>query len=122
MKRGTDTRHTGEIVGKATLKHIRMSPRKARLVIDMIKGKQVDVALRSLEFSPKKAAALTKKLLDSAVANAREQKRADVDNLWVTGGWVDMGRTQKTFMPRAQGRASEIRKRSSHITVILGEK
>lgn len=122
MKKGLDTRFTGEVVAKASLRDVRISPRKARLAVDMIKGRQVEFALRSLEFSPKKSAELTRKLLNSAIANAREQKRADVDSLWVTAGWVDMGKVSTQFMPRAQGRASPIKKRTSHITLILGKK
>jgi large subunit ribosomal protein L22 len=109
-------------VARATLRHIRMSPRKARLVIDLIRGKQVEPALSVLKFSPKKGAKIAHKLLQSAVANAREHARADVDTLWVTKGWVDEGKTLKRYMPAAHGRANPIRKRSSHMTIILGEK
>jgi large subunit ribosomal protein L22 len=109
-------------VATATLRHIRMSPRKARLVVDLIRGKQVEPALAILKFSPKKGAKLAHKLLQSAIANAREQARADVDRLWVTRSWVDEGRTLKRFMPAAHGRASPIRKRSSHMTIVVGEK
>jgi large subunit ribosomal protein L22 len=109
-------------VARATLKHIRLSPRKARLVIDLIRGKQVEPALQNLRFSPKKGAKLAYKLLESAVSNAREGARADVDRLWVTKGWVDAGRTLKRYMPAAHGRATPIRKRSSHMTIVLGEK
>jgi large subunit ribosomal protein L22 len=109
-------------VARATLRSIRMSPRKARLVIDLVRGKQVDTALQVLRFSNKKMAALAVKLLESAVANAREQARADVDRLWVTAGWVDEGKTMKRYMPAAHGRANPIRKRSSHMTIVLGEK
>ena len=109
-------------VASATLRHIRMSPRKALLVVDLIRGKQVEPALAILQFSPKKGAKLAFKLLQSAVANAREQARADVDRLWVTKSWVDEGRTLKRLMPAAHGRATPIRKRSSHMTIVVGEK
>ena len=111
-----------EEVTRATLKQIRMSPRKARLVIDLIRGKQVEPALQILQFSNKKGAKFAHKLLQSAVANAREHARADVDRLWVTDGWVDEGQTLKRFMPAAHGRATPIRKRSSRMTIVLGEK
>ena len=109
-------------VASATLRGIRMSPRKARLVIDLIRGKQVEPALAILKFSPKKGAKIAYKLLQSAIANAREQARADVDRLWITKSFVDEARTLKRFMPAAHGRALPIRKRASHITIVLGEK
>ncbi len=107
------------VVATATLKHVRIAPQKARLVVDLIKGKQVEPALQILKFSPTKGARITSKLLQSAIANARERSE-DIDSLWVTGGYVNMGRTMRRFMPRAQGRATPIRKRSSHITLELG--
>ena len=109
-------------VARATLRGIRISPRKARLVVDLIRGKQVEPALAMLQFSPQKGAKLAKHLLESAIANARENRRADVDTLWITGGWVDGGRVLKRYMPAAHGRATPIRKRSSHITIVLGQK
>ena len=108
-------------VARATLRHVRLSPQKARLVLNLIRGKQVGPALQMLDFSPKKGAKLVAKLLRSAVTSAKEQQAVDVDALWVTGGWVGMGRTIKRYMPRARGAASPIRKRSSHITVVVGE-
>ncbi len=111
----------GEVT-RVALRGFRISPRKARLIVELIRGKQVEPALQVLMFSPKKAAVVALKLLRSAVSNAVEQGSADVDKLWVIGGWVHMGTTMKRFMPRAQGRATPIRKRSSHITIVLGEK
>jgi len=109
-------------VVKVCLRHVRLAPQKARLVVNLIKGKQVEPALQILQFSPKKGAALTLKLLKSAISNAREHKGLDVDKLWITGGWVDMGRTMKRWIPRAQGRATELLHRSSHIHLELREK
>ncbi len=111
----------GVEMGRATLRDIRVSPQKARLVVNLIKGKQVDPALQILKFAPKKSALLCHKLLMSAIANAREKNNANADKLWVIGGYVNMGRTLKRYMPRAQGRATPIRKRSSHITLVVGE-
>jgi large subunit ribosomal protein L22 len=121
-KKTTKQAESKSEVASATLRSIRMSPRKARLVIDLIRGKQVEPALAILKFSPKKGAKIAYKLLQSAIANAREQARADVDRLWITKSWVDEARTLKRYMPAAHGRALPIRKRASHITIVLGEK
>jgi large subunit ribosomal protein L22 len=120
-KKSAAKAETKNVVASATLRHVRVSAQKARLVINMIKGKQLEPALQILRFSPKKTAGFAEKLLKSAMANAQE-KGADLDKLWIIGGWVDMGRTLKRFMPRAQGRATPIRKRSAHITLQLGER
>ena len=106
----------------ATLRHVRIGPRKLRLMINLIKGKQLEPAEQILKFSDKKSAAILLKVLNSAKFNARETKGLDLDKLWVTAGWVDMGRVMKRSLPRAQGRATPIRKRSSHVTVVLSEK
>jgi large subunit ribosomal protein L22 len=109
-----------ESVASATLRHVRIPPQKVRLVLDLVKGKQLEPALNAVQFHPTKGGRLVYKLLRSAMANAQEKGGVDVDQLWVTGGHVDMGKTMRRFLPRAQGRATPIRKRSSHITVQLG--
>ena len=111
----------GAVVAEATVKHVRMSARKCRLVVDLIRGKQIEPALQMLRFSPKKGASFARKALESAIANARE-KGADVDELWVTGCFVNMGRTLKRFIPAAHGRAVPNYKRSSHITIQVGQR
>jgi large subunit ribosomal protein L22 len=106
---------------KATAKYIRISPQKARLVMDQIRGMPVSNALEVLEFSPKKAAHWVRKTLESAIANAEHNEGADIDDLKVTAGFVDEGPTMKRWLPRAKGRATPILKRSSHITVQVGD-
>ncbi len=107
---------------KAKLKFARVGTQKARLVVDSIRGKDVNDALRILSFMPKKSAEVVKKLLESAVANAEQKKVIDVDNLYVKTVHVDEGPDFKRFRPRAQGRAFEIRKKSSHINLVLDER
>ena len=107
---------------KARLKHARVSAQKARLVADLVRGKDVNEALRILTFLNKKTAVLVKKLLESAVANAGQKQVIDVDNLFVKTIYVDQGPVMKRFMPRAQGRATEIRKKMSHINLVLDER
>jgi len=109
-------------VSKASVRRVRISPQKLRLVINLIRGKQVDSALQILQFSPKKGCRIAMKLLQSAIANAKDHTGADVDNLWIKAGYVDMGRTIKSIMPRAKGQADQIHKKSSHMTIVLGEK
>ena len=106
----------------AHLRFARISPQKCRLVADQIRGLPVDKALNILAFSPKKAAEMLKKVLESAIANAEHNDGADVDDLHVTRVFVDQGPTMKRIMPRAKGRANRILKRTSHITVAVGEK
>ena len=100
----------------------RISPQKARLVADQIRGKSVDQALEILTFSNKKAAELIKKVLDSAIANAEHNEGADIDDLSVAKIFVDEGPIMKRIMPRAKGRADRISKRSSHITVVVADR
>ncbi len=107
---------------KATLKHMRVSPRKARLVADQVRGKTVQYALDALKFSNRAAGLPIRKLIESAVANAENNHGMDVDILWVKELTIDPGPTLKRFMPRAQGRAYAIRKRTSHVKVVLAEK
>jgi large subunit ribosomal protein L22 len=111
----------------ASLKGYRISPRKARLVADQVRGRGVEDALNLLSLSPKKAAAPIEKLVRSAVANAEQKNEnhganIDVDNLVVDRITVDEGPSMWRIRPRAQGRATWIQKRSSHITVVLAER
>lgn len=105
----------------AKLKGSQISPQKVRLVADQIRGKGVEEALDILTFSPKKAAAIVKKVLDSAIANAEHNEGADVDELTVSTIFVDEGTTLKRLRPRAKGRADRILKRSCHITVKVAD-
>lgn len=106
---------------QAVLKHARISAQKARLVADQIRGLPVDRALDTLKFSPKKAAGLMTKLLESAIANAEHNDGADIDELKVSTVFVDEGPTLKRIKTRAKGRADRIFKRSCHITVKVAE-
>jgi large subunit ribosomal protein L22 len=106
---------------KAFLKNYRQSPRKVRLLADLVRGKDVKKALSVLQFANKRAAGPFAGVLKSAVANAKAMGK-DVDGLFVKQIAVDQGSTTKRFMPRARGSASTINKRSSHIKVELGER
>ncbi|MBE9485745.1 MAG: 50S ribosomal protein L22 [Desulfuromonadales bacterium] len=107
---------------QARLRNVRLSPRKARLVVDMVRGKGIQEAMNILQFSPQKTAPILSKLLKSAVANAEQKGVSDIDQLFVKTVMVDQGPVLRRFMPRAQGRASRIRKPTSHITVVLDVK
>ncbi len=107
---------------KAQLKFVRVAPRKAQLVADLIRGKGSEEALNILTFTKKAAARIVVKLLKSAIANATQKKNVDVDRLYVKRITVDQGPTMKRYQPRALGRATTIRKRSSHIHIVLDEK
>jgi large subunit ribosomal protein L22 len=106
----------------ATAKYVRVSPRKAGEVAKLIRGKKVAEAKAILSLTPRAAAKLVGKVLDSAVANAENNHDLDADELYVVRAYVDGGPTLKRFQPRAMGRASRIRKRTSHITVCVDEK
>jgi large subunit ribosomal protein L22 len=105
----------------AKLSFVRLSPQKARLVIDLVRGKRVQEALNILKFSPQRAAEIVAKLVGSAVANAEQKGVGDVDRLFVKTIFVDQGPVLRRFMPKGRGSASRIRKPTSHITVVLGE-
>ena len=105
----------------AKIRMIRISPRKVRIVGDVIKKKNVNEAMGLLMYMPQKASFILKKLLDSALANAKQKKYVDIDNLYIKNVMVDGGPMLKRFLPRAMGRATKIRKRMSHITLVLDE-
>jgi large subunit ribosomal protein L22 len=112
---------------KAKARFVRVTPQKARRVVDLIRGKQAGEAVSTLKFAPQAAGETVLKVVESAIANAREgAKRAgerfDETNLYVAEAYVDEGPTLKRFRPRAQGRASQILKRTSHITVVVAER
>jgi large subunit ribosomal protein L22 len=105
----------------AKLKYARISPQKCRLVADAVRGKTVASALQTLTLMPKKGAAIVKKVLESAVANAEHNHGADIDELKVSSIFVDEAPTFKRFRARAKGRSSRIIKRNSHITVQVAD-
>lgn len=107
---------------RATAKHIRVSPRKARLVIDAIRGKDVNEALRIVRMSNKKAARPIRKTLESAIANAENNYDVNVDDLYVVKATVDMGRSLRRLRPRAYGRADIIRRPLSHVSIVVGDR
>jgi|TARA_B110000914_G_C15309938_1_gene375177 large subunit ribosomal protein L22 len=107
---------------KAINKNVRSSPRKVSLVLDYIRGKKADVAIRDLEFTRKKIAHDVSKTLKSAIANAENNNQFDIDSLFIKEAYVGKGLVMKRFRPRAKGRASPIKKPFSRITIVLEEK
>jgi len=107
---------------KAVAKFIRISPRKVRLVVDLIRGKDIKEALAILQYSPQRASVPLAKVVKSAAANAEHNYDMNSDSLFVAACYVDQGPTVKRWKPRAMGRADVLRHRSSHITVIVKEK
>jgi large subunit ribosomal protein L22 len=105
----------------ARARYIRIAPRKARLVADLIRGKSAEQASQILRFTQKRAAPIIKKVLDAAIANAENKGDIDVDTLYVKTIFIDQGPTWKRYRPRAMGRATQIQKKTSHITIVLDE-
>ena len=106
----------------ASVRNVRISSRKVKIVIDLIRGKKVDDALAILEFTPKSAAPVVKKLLESAIANAENNLSMNRDDLYIAEIYANQGPTYKRYWPRSHGRADRILKRTSHITVVLDQK
>lgn len=104
---------------KAILRFVRVPPRKARAVVELIRGQQVPQALTVLKYTTRAAAKVVEKVLRSAVANAEQKEMGDSEAMWVSRAYVDGGPTYKRFQPRAMGRAFTIHKRTSHITVVV---
>lgn len=107
---------------RAVLRHARISSRKVKIVLDLIRNKPVKEAMAILKFTPKAASPIVEKLLASAVANAENNFNMDTEKLYVSETFANQGPTLKRIQPRAQGRAFRIRKRTSHITVVVKEK
>jgi len=106
---------------RAVLKNIRIAPRKVRLVVELVKGKPVQYALDLLKMTNKRAAPVVYKMIQSAIANAKDKSTVDVDRLVVSEGFVNGGPSFKRWLPRAQGRATQLLKRTSHVTIKLKE-
>ncbi len=107
---------------KAVARYVRIAPRKVRIVMDLVRGKNVADALAILRFTPKAASPIIEKVLKSAVANAEHNYDLDSNSLYITQAFADQGPTLKRFRPRAQGRATRINKKTSHITIVVAEK
>lgn len=107
---------------KAVARQVRIAPRKARLVVDLIRGKDVGEATAILRHTQRGASPIVEKVLNSAIANAEHNYEMDPDNLYISEAYVDEGITLKRYRPRSHGRASRINKRTSHITIVVSEK
>ena len=107
---------------RATAKYIRVTPRKVKIVVDLIRGKQVDQALAILAYTPKSAAPYVEKLLASAIANAENNLEMDRSSLYVAEAYANQGPTLKRYWARSHGRADMIKKHTSHITIVLDQK
>ena len=117
----TPTTPADVLIARAILRDIRHTPQKARRIVNLIRGQRADEALSILKFAPQAAGQDVYTLLSSAIANAKQKNPAirDASELWVVEALVDEGRTMKRFRPRAQGRAGQILKRTSHITIVV---
>ena len=113
------TRHLAPNAALAQAKYVRMTPMKCRRVIDLVRGMDASEALDVLRFAPQAASEQVGKVLASAMANAENNKKLDIRDLYISQAYVDEGPTNKRFRPRAQGRAFRIRKRTSHITIVV---
>lgn len=111
-----------DMQARAVATHIRIAPRKIRIVIDLIRGKHIDDAFAILKYTPKIGSEIVEKVLKSAVANAENNFEMNADNLYVAAAYVDQGPTLKRIHPRSRGQAFKILKRSSHVTVIVKER
>jgi len=110
------------VEARAVARHVRISPRKARQVVDLIRGKDLQEALAILELTPKAASKIVSKVVRSAAANAENNHEMDPDSLYVAKAYVDQGPALKRIRPHARGRAGLVMKRTSHITVVLAER
>jgi len=110
------------VEARAQAKYVRIAPRKVRLVLDLIRGKEVADALNILRFTPRASSVVLEKLLRSAAANAENNHNMNKDTLYISECYADQGPIIKRYRPRAMGRASSIQKKTSHITIILQEK
>ncbi len=111
----------GIMESRAVARYVRISPYKTRLVVDLIRGKKVDEALKILKFTKKRSARIVEKVIRSAMANALQDSKIDVDNLFIKRIYVDEGPMLKRYRPMSMGRVGRIRRRTSHITVVLDE-
>lgn len=107
---------------KAVARYVRIAPRKASLVLDLIRGKNIGEAIAIIRNTPKAASPVIEKVINSAIANAEHNYNMNVENLVVSEAFANQGPTLKRFRPRAMGRASKINKRTSHISIVLTEK
>ena len=106
---------------KAVVRHVRISPRKMRIVANLIRGRRVDQVMAMLKHTPKRSGAVLRKLLISAIANAEHKGQTDVDSLVVQGCSIDNGPIVKRWMARAMGRANRIQRRTSHVTIVVAQ-